>query len=377
MALNELTEAAVHAAIAEFDRIGRAAFLEKYGFREARDYFVANAGKLYDSKAIAGAAHGYLPGREPLRASDFSGGRATVEHVLRTLGFEVQGPPNGAGLPTPGEVLSNEEIAQRFGVGNMGGMRRSRERNLLVLISDPFKGLYVDRWDGEVLHYTGMGRIGEQNLTSAQNRTLAEAPRTGIVLHLLEALEPQRYTYVGEVELAGEPYAEIQADEKERLRNVWMFPLRLKGVAQRPTVTESQLRTIEAVQATLAGRLSDEELARRARQANKRPCQRQASTAAFIRNAAVAEYAKRLARGQCDLCRAPAPFSHKGDPYLECHHVIWLSQGGEDTIDNAVALCPNCHRRIHILGSASDRAKLTRRVLQRLVPLPVPLVDET
>jgi hypothetical protein len=116
-------------------------------------------GQSYDSKAIAGAAHGYLPGLEPLRASDFFGGRATVERVLRNLGFQVQGSPAGAGLPRPGEVLSNEEIARRFGVRNMRGMRRSPQRTLLVLISDPFKGLYLDRWDGEVLHYTVSGAL--------------------------------------------------------------------------------------------------------------------------------------------------------------------------------------------------------------------------
>jgi hypothetical protein len=40
-----------------------------------------------------------------------------------------------------GDALTNEEIARRFVVGNMNGMRRNTKRNLLVLISDPFKGL--------------------------------------------------------------------------------------------------------------------------------------------------------------------------------------------------------------------------------------------
>lgn len=34
-------------------------------------------------------------------------------------------------------------------------------------------------------------------------------------------------------------------------------------------------------------------------------------------------------------------------PYLEVHHIIFLAQGGDDTVDNAEALCPNCHRRKH------------------------------
>jgi len=64
--------------------------------------------------------------------------------------------------------------------------------------------------------------------------------------------------------------------------------------------------------------------------------------------------------GTCELCDQPAPFTKKnGDPYLEVHHVKQLADGGEDTINNAVALCPNCHRKMHSLGLKSDLAKLT------------------
>ncbi|MEY0334745.1 HNH endonuclease [Providencia rettgeri] len=29
------------------------------------------------------------------------------------------------------------------------------------------------------------------------------------------------------------------------------------------------------------------------------------------------------------------------------HHVEWLANGGEDSVENAIALCPNCHREAH------------------------------
>jgi 5-methylcytosine-specific restriction protein A len=29
------------------------------------------------------------------------------------------------------------------------------------------------------------------------------------------------------------------------------------------------------------------------------------------------------------------------------HHLIRLADGGDDTVDNAVAACPNCHRQRH------------------------------
>jgi len=69
----------------------------------------------------------------------------------------------------------------------------------------------------------------------------------------------------------------------------------------------------------------------------------------YIRNPFVSEYAKRIAKGICQDCKKPAPFINKitGEPYLETHHIIPLAKGGSDTIDNVIALCPNCHRKRH------------------------------
>jgi 5-methylcytosine-specific restriction protein A len=97
-------------------------------------------------------------------------------------------------LPSPDDVLTNEEISRRFAVGNMGGMRRSKKRSLLVIISDPFEDLHQNRWEGDVLHYTGMGPVGDQRLSYAQDRTLNESPAAKIPVHLLEAMEPLKYT---------------------------------------------------------------------------------------------------------------------------------------------------------------------------------------
>lgn len=84
--------AAVEAALDEFSRLGRTAFLQRYGFGKSRDFMVRNPanGELCDSKAIVGAAYGYQhPHMEPLKPADFSGGEATVAPKLQSLGFEV------------------------------------------------------------------------------------------------------------------------------------------------------------------------------------------------------------------------------------------------------------------------------------------------
>jgi len=92
-------------------------------------------------------------------------------------------------------------------------------------------------------------------------------------------------------------------------------------------------------------------------------------TAQFHRNPYVAEYTKRRANGYCQLCRCQAPFSTTdGTPYLESHHIIWLSHGGPDNIYNTVALCPNCHRKMHIIQDERDIKFLQTLVGSQEVP---------
>jgi 5-methylcytosine-specific restriction endonuclease McrA len=90
MSLNDITREAVLAAIAEYDQLGQEEFLLRHGFDRARQYVLVHDGKHYDSKAIVGVAHGFLPGQSPLDASEFSGGKATVGRLLGQLGFTVQ-----------------------------------------------------------------------------------------------------------------------------------------------------------------------------------------------------------------------------------------------------------------------------------------------
>src|SRR5271169_6622154 len=123
----------------------------------------------------------------------------------------------------PGDVVSNDTLRTAFAVGNMGGMRRSRASNVLVIVSDHTKGIYEDRWEGNVLHYTGMGTKGSQKLDGTQNRTLFGSRSNGVAVHLFEVFKPGRYIYAGEVELAAEPYQEEQPDVEGHPREVWMF----------------------------------------------------------------------------------------------------------------------------------------------------------
>ena len=148
-----------------------------------------------------------------------------------------------------GDIVSNAVMTEAFKIGNMGGMRRSKTTGTLVLISDNTKGLYNDKWNNGILHYTGMGLLGDQVLVGNQNKTLAESNTNGVEVHLFEVDEPGKYTYMGVVELADEPYQETQPDNNGNLRKVWMFPLKkvstVKVVPKTELVTAAPIVEIE------------------------------------------------------------------------------------------------------------------------------------
>ncbi|WP_121614389.1 AAA family ATPase [Mesobacillus foraminis] len=138
----------------------------------------------------------------------------------------------------PGATLYNEDIQRIFKCGNSGGMRRSLKTNSLVLISDENNSLYKDMWKlGDVWQFVGMGRIGDQSLDYLQNKTLFRSNDTGVNLYLLrgelkKSRETiQKYTFIGKVLLAGQPYELAdQLDEENKKRKVFIFPLIETGI---------------------------------------------------------------------------------------------------------------------------------------------------
>ena len=256
-----------------------------------------------------------------------------------------------------GSIVSNQQLRTEFQCGNMGGMRRSHATNTLVIISDHTKALYDDKWYGNELHYTGMGKYGDQTLTS-QNRTLYESNSNNVGVHLFEVLEATKYIYHGVVKLSGKPYQENQPDEDGHPRKVWMFPLRT--VADDTTVDSASYQAYVDAQTKKAKVLSTRDLKIQASsRSSKTAASRNVNSKTYIRDPYISEYAKRRANGICQLCQKPAPFADKeGKPYLESHHIVWLSKGGTDSIENTVALCPNCHTKMHVLDNPADVQKL-------------------
>jgi 5-methylcytosine-specific restriction protein A len=259
-----------------------------------------------------------------------------------------------------GDEINNNQIREIFNCGLQGGMRKSNSNNLLVLISDQTKPYYKDKWEGDILKYTGMGIKGDQDINFMQNKTLAKSDENGVDVFLFEVTKPKVYTYRGRVRLAAKPYTANQKDKDGNDREVWIFPLKI--VSETPLITEKEFIQKQEQEEKKASSLPFEELKRRAQNAVKNKATKEATTKVYPRDPNVAAYAKKRANGFCQLCDNTAPFNSKDNiPYLEVHHIIWLSQSGEDSINNTVALCPNCHRKMHILNLESDKLNLKNK----------------
>ena len=267
------------------------------------------------------------------------------------------------------DTFSNSEICALFGCSMYQGMPRSHKTNSLVLISDTESDnrIYGDFWDGDIIHYTGMGTTGDQRLDFQQNKTLANSRSINIFVALFSKFiinGNSVYVYRGEPHLIDDPYKDT-----ENGRIVYRFPLGFNH-----SVTYSTPEVVEAIRdekqkcvSRVFKRLSPDEQRRRAlskgskgkRAAGKIP---KKNSSPFKRSQEVKNYALARANGICECCGKPAPFMVDGEPFLVCHHIKWLENGGDDTIFNTSGICPNCHSKIHILNLPED----TQRILENM-----------
>ena len=104
-------------------------------------------------------------------------------------------------------------------------MRKSNTTNSLVLINDK-DSIYEDSWKDGICLYTGMGMEGDQSFHERQNWTLYNSCNSSVKVYLFERAY-SRYTYVGRVELAAEPYYGTQKDRRGLNRRVCIFPLKI------------------------------------------------------------------------------------------------------------------------------------------------------
>ena len=94
-----------------------------------------------------------------------------------------------------GDVVDAKKINQEFKCAYASGMNFSTTYNALVLFSHHEGGLYSDRWDKDILHYTGMGQHGDMEM-NGPNRRLKDAKKMRLKYIYLKCLKKQNIPIV-------------------------------------------------------------------------------------------------------------------------------------------------------------------------------------
>ena len=211
-------------------------------------------------------------------------------------------------------------------------MRPSRE----ATSCDRLAHGYADRYrDDGVFEYFGEGQIGDMQFR-AGNRAVAEHTAQGKGLLLFKKTS-HGLRFEGEMVCEGYHH-ELAPDRLGNQRNAIVFELRpleavVQKVEEQPTSFNTSLEELH-------------KLALGSTETSRKPSQGKRNI--YQRSNDVRIYVLARAKGKCEGCGVVAPFLRSdSSPYLEPHHLRRLSDGGPDHPAHVIALCPNCHRRVH------------------------------
>ncbi|WP_426236461.1 HNH endonuclease [Pararhizobium sp. DWP1-1-3] len=229
------------------------------------------------------------------------------------------------------------DIHARFDGQQRGGIATPAKHSIVIVFTgeEGEEHGYSDRWrDDGVFEYFGEGQVGDMVMQKG-NRAIAHHAANGKSI-LLFKIAPRGVVFEGEMICEGYQVRPAP-DRLGNLRNAIVFELRLvENVIERV----SDLPTTNGTLATLRERAFAA--------AKPAPAKSTSSTTVFERSRDVRDYVVARAVGHCEGCSQPAPFVRaNGVPYLEPHHIRRLTDGGPDDPRFVIALCPNCHRRVH------------------------------
>ena len=231
------------------------------------------------------------------------------------------------------------DIHASFGGQQQGGIITPAKHSVVIIVTGE-EGLqhgYADRYrpDG-VFEYYGEGQVGDMQLHKG-NRAIAQHSADGKSL-LLFRHTPAGLRFEGEMVYEAH-HVQRAPDRTGAERDAIVFELRALAAVDEAVGVESA--TADA---------SMQELQQRALAAAGASPQSpsQGKRNVYQRSRDVRVYVLARAAGKCEGCAASAPFLRPdGTPYLEPHHLRRLSDGGPDHPAHVIALCPNCHRRVH------------------------------
>jgi 5-methylcytosine-specific restriction endonuclease McrA len=95
----------------------------------------------------------------------------------------------------------------------------------------------------------------------------------------------------------------------------------------------------------------------------KKPERRQQTLSVYKRDPKVVAWIIKNANGKCECCGDDGFIKNDGSVFLEVHHLRLLAENGSDTPQNAVALCANCHRKLHY---AKNKEKMRKDLIEKI-----------
>ena len=93
----------------------------------------------------------------------------------------------------------------------------------------------------------------------------------------------------------------------------------------------------------------------------------------YSRNPKIRAAVLQMAAGRCERCDQLGFLTVSGTCYLETHHIVGVAESGPDSIDNVIAVCPNCHRQAHFAANRVQVENEFMRAIRRRRKDPTPL----
>jgi len=183
--------------------------------------------------------------------------------------------------------------------------------------------------------------------TQSRTASRLRLDKLTVVVNNFHAIDPQRIeASVGEV-LSANGLIDTQNES-------YLYGMAREYISRQNPLPASFIESEFEKEIEEAKKFSPAERKSRLNNASKKPRKVITKSTAYLRNPYVVVEVLERAGGICEDCNKKAPFLKAKDktPYLEVHHIIQLAHDGEDTVDNAIALCPNCHREKHFGANA-------------------------
>ena len=255
------------------------------------------------------------------------------------------------------------EIHDIYGGSGQGGIAPSAEHSSVFLFTATSGAQfgYSDHWDEDGMYiYCGQGQIGDMEFKRG-NRAIRDHINDSRELHLFESSKKSGFAkYLGEFACASW-HEETTPDRDGNDRIGIFFHLMPIEDLQSPSAVEPIKEALPIDKKSLRELAYDNSLKPKGETSSE------GRRRIYKRSKAVRDYVLARAEGLCEGCNLPAPFMRSsGEPYLEPHHTLRISDGGPDIPTAVIALCPNCHRRVH---NGGDGESYNQNLMKKLISI--------